>query len=74
MHTCAIIFIRLDASGKTAGRHRRTVNSYLAFVRTIVVLVIEDACRSIDVGGSADTARSAYQGLGIQSITAGDFA
>ena len=37
------------------------------------VLVIEDACRSIDVGGSADAARFAFQNLGIQSITAGDF-
>jgi len=38
------------------------------------VLVIEDACRSIDVDGSAEAARSALQHLGIQSITAGDFA
>ena len=38
------------------------------------VLVIEDACRSIDVGGSAEAARSAFQNLGIQSIAAGDFA
>ena len=38
------------------------------------VLVIEDACRSIDVGGSAEAARSAFQNLGIQSIAASDFA
>lgn len=38
------------------------------------VLVIEDACRSIDVGGSADAARSALQDLGIQSIAADRFA
>ena len=38
------------------------------------VLVIEDACRSIDVGGSAEAARSAFQHLGIESIAAGDFA
>jgi len=38
------------------------------------VLVIEDACRSIDVGGSAEAARSAFQNLAIQSIAAGDFA
>jgi nicotinamidase/pyrazinamidase len=36
------------------------------------VVVIEDACRSIDVGGSAEAARSAFQSLGIQSIAAGD--
>ena len=38
------------------------------------VLVIEDACRSIDVGGSAEAAQSAFQNLSIQSIAAGDFA
>jgi nicotinamidase/pyrazinamidase len=37
------------------------------------VVVIEDACRSIDVGGSAEAARSAFQHLGIPT-TAGDFA
>jgi nicotinamidase/pyrazinamidase len=37
-------------------------------------LVIEDACRSIDVSGSAEAARAALQNLGIQSIAAGDFA
>jgi hypothetical protein len=37
------------------------------------VLVIEDPC-SIDVGGSAEAARSAFQNLAIQSIAAGDFA
>ena len=38
------------------------------------VLVIEDACRSIDVGRSAEAARSAFQDLGIQTIAAGEFA
>lgn len=38
------------------------------------VLVIEDACRSIDVGGSAEAAKSAFQNLDIQSIAAGEFA
>jgi nicotinamidase/pyrazinamidase len=37
------------------------------------VLVIEDACRSIDVSGSAEAARAALQNLGVQSIAAGVF-
>jgi nicotinamidase/pyrazinamidase len=38
------------------------------------VLVIDDACRSIDVDGSADAARAALRTLDVQSIAAGDFA
>jgi nicotinamidase/pyrazinamidase len=38
------------------------------------VLVIEDACRSIDVDGSADATRTALRDLGVQSISAGDLA
>lgn len=38
------------------------------------VLVFEDACRSIDVDGSAEATRAALRNLGIQSISAGGFA
>jgi nicotinamidase/pyrazinamidase len=38
------------------------------------VLVIEDACRSIDVDGSAEAARAALRGLEIRSISSGDLA
>ena len=38
------------------------------------VLVIEDACRSIDVDGSAEAAGAAPQGLEVRSISSGDFA
>jgi nicotinamidase/pyrazinamidase len=38
------------------------------------VFVIEDACRSIDVDGSAQATRAALRNLGIQPISAGDFA
>ncbi len=38
------------------------------------VLVIEDACRSIDVDGSAEAARAALRGLEVRSISSGDFA
>jgi nicotinamidase/pyrazinamidase len=37
------------------------------------VVVIEDACRSIDVDGSAEATRAALRNLGIRSISAGDF-
>ena len=36
------------------------------------VLVIADACRSIDVAGSEKAARAALRGLKIQSISSGD--
>jgi len=38
------------------------------------VLVIEDACRSIDVDGSAEAARAALRDLEVRSISSGDFA
>ena len=38
------------------------------------VAVIEDACRSIDVDGSAEAARTALRGLDVRSISSGDFA
>ena len=38
------------------------------------VLVIEDACRSIDVAGSEKAARAALRDLEIQSISSGDLA
>ena len=38
------------------------------------VLVIADACRSIDVDGSAEAARAALRGLEIRSISSGDLA
>jgi nicotinamidase/pyrazinamidase len=37
-------------------------------------LVIEDACRSIAVDGSAEAARAALRGLEIRSISSGDLA
>lgn len=38
------------------------------------VVVVEDACRGIDVGGSEAAARAALRSLDILSISAGDFA
>jgi nicotinamidase/pyrazinamidase len=38
------------------------------------VLVIEDACRSIDVNGSAEATRASLHDLGVQSILADDLA
>jgi len=38
------------------------------------VLVIEDACRSIDVDGSAEAARAALRDLEVRSISSGEFA
>ncbi len=37
-------------------------------------LVIEDACRSIDLDGSAEAARAALRSLDVQLISSGDFA
>jgi nicotinamidase/pyrazinamidase len=38
------------------------------------VLVIGDACRSIDLDGSAEAARAALRGLEVRSISSGEFA
>ena len=61
-------------SGRAGVRLLRPLLSRGRTTCRLTVLVIEDACRSIDVGGSAEAAQSAFQNLGIQSIAAGDFA
>jgi len=38
------------------------------------VVVIEDACRSIDLDGSAEAARAALRDLEVRSISSGEFA
>ena len=38
------------------------------------VVVIEDACRGIDVQGSMAAARASFAGLGVARITAGELA
>jgi nicotinamidase/pyrazinamidase len=38
------------------------------------VVVVEDACRGIDVRGSMAATRASLAALGVSSIAAGDFA